>query len=486
MSGVIEHSRGREGVIWSFLSKLLTPLHAHVEKEDVKAHPSGDAAEGASSNTFDDVQKNVRDLLGQGKGAHGAHIRVIGLQVLREKVGAEWPRYQRVIHMVVENVLAKSLAKADRYLKVSDEIYLIAFADCEAKSATERTDEIAKALLDRLLGAQDVAPISVQAISGQMTLGEKAELNFEAKDGRTLLVASPLDVRAEGDASVAPGDVAWRESKPSPSHGAPQAARTDMEGALARAREAAERLSQTKIHLGYVPIWDVKKEVVSAYAVVAHARDGERRLFEHQALGPIPSDGAHLALDMRCLRQGITDLADLFSRGERSIVCVQVRYSSLQSKTGMRKILDEAARVPDFLRKYLAVVIVDVPPDVQLGVCSSIILTLRQRFTFVFMRLPSIKSQLDDFGRLGMDVATVQCMEPALTPATRGHIQRLLAQSTACRVPLTVEYVANSTVARDLAAMGVAYMTGPFISEPFAAPTGIRKHGLGDFPLKTP
>lgn len=464
----------RGGTFWSFLSRLLFRPSPASEATGDTRHDKAPPNKIPDHADIDEVRRNLAVLLDGDQSVSGAHIRVIGLHALKQKVGDDWPKFHRIIHMAVENVLARALSKSDRYLRIGDDLYLIAYAKTDAENATKRTDAIAAALLKHLLGTQREVPISIHAISGRINVSDGGGLSFDPVDA-SQSVPEPTDVVAE--------DVGWRE-QPKATIRVPVSPKREMELALEKAKETAQRLSEVNVELGYAPIWDAKKNIVSTYAVLPYRALGSSFAYEHQALGPIPSEGALLALDVRCLRHGITDIAKLYSNGERSLVCVQIKYSSLLSKTGMRKILEEASRVPDFLRKYLSIVIVGVPADFQLGTCSRIISMLRQHFRFIVLRAPSINSQLDDLSRLGMDVVAASLPEKdGLSPTVRAQIERLVSQSVTHRIALTIEYIPTIAAAREIQAIGVPYLSGHFLGPLLQAPAGVRPYGLSDLPL---
>lgn len=77
------------------------------------ARAAADATAANSKEILDDagiveVRRQLSAILDADGGVHGSHVRVIGLQALKEKVGGQWPKFHRIIHMMVEDVLARS------------------------------------------------------------------------------------------------------------------------------------------------------------------------------------------------------------------------------------------------------------------------------------------------------------------------------------------------------------------------------------------
>lgn len=467
-------SHRRDGNFWSFLSRLLSrPTHTGDEVTDTARRGAVTPNRIPDHASADDIRRSLAELLDDDQSAPGAHIRVIGLRALKQKVGSEWPKFHRFIHMAVENVLAKALSKTDRYIRIGDDLYIIAYAGTDAENASRRTDAIAEAFLKHLLGTQADTSISVQAVSGRIRISDDGGLHF---------APAHAPESAHVSAETTAGDIDWRDP-PKTTTGTSTSPKNHMEQALEKAKQAARRLSNAKVQLGYAPIWDTKKNIVSSYAVLPYRAVNSGYIYEHRALGIIPSKEAQLALDIRCLRRGITDLAELYSRNERSLICVQIKYDSLLSTVGMRDILKESSQVPEFLRKYLAAVIVGVPADVQLAASSRIIAMLRPYFRFVVLRAPSIKSQIDDLARMGMDVVAVPLPEKeGLSTEVRARIERLVSQSVAHKIALTVEYVPTVAVAAELQALGVPYLSGRFIGPLLQSPVGIQARDLSDFP----
>lgn len=473
--------------VWSFLSKLL-PGESMTTAEDTQTvaakrestHPASNAIQKEAS--VEEVRAALSALLDAQGEAAGAHLRVLGLHTVKSKVGEQWPKFRRTVHMTVENVLAKSLTKDDRFMRAEDDLYVIAYAKTDAAVATQRTDAIAAAVLKHLLGAQTESAIAVRAMSGRIKITDKGALTFSPL-GRG---ARPDGTTQKNSISGKAGDepeVVWSERD---ANGSADRERRAMEAALRTAQAHVAYAPGVDTKFSFMPIWNARKGAITNYTVLPFGYDNNEPLTEHRVLGRIPSDDAILELDLRCLRLGITEAAKLYDKGAASLICVQVNYRSLVMKTGLRQIIAIYAPVPDFLKKYLSIQIVGVPVEFSVGLMSDIVATLRPHFRGVVFRAPSLKTPIESLLAIKMNVLTFVHTDPKFSDVSRGQLKKILEHAKARQIAVTLEYLPNVQIAREARELGVTFIAGFFISPPKATPpAGFRLCDLEDFPLES-
>lgn len=483
--------------VWSFLAKLLpgdetakTESAQNFRTADVRVPVPSTSNEIGKESTVDEVRAALSSLLDAKGEAPGAHLRVLGLHTVKSKVGEQWPKFRRTVHITVENVLAKALTKDDRFMRAEDDLYVIAYARTDATAATQRTDAIAAAVLKHLLGTDTQSAVAVRAMSGRIKITDKGSLTFlplekgaRPEHGRVSSVISTdaaIALIPKPASKPSESEIVWHEDV----NDGVNREKEEMDAALQRARAFVNRAPNLVPSFSFTPIWNAKKNAITNYSVVPFGHEGEELLTEHRVLGRIPSDDAILDLDLRCMRIGITEAAKLYDKGTASLICIQVDYRSLVIKTGLHQIVEVCAPVPDFLKKYISVQIVGVPADFSVGFMTDITAMLRPHFRGIVVRAPSLRVPIESLLPVKMHVLTFVQTEPVLSEASRLQLKKVVAGATARQIAVTLEYVPDVAGAREARDLGVTFVTGSCISPLTTKPAaGFRMCGLEDFPL---
>src|SRR5690606_10326181 len=136
--------------------------------------------------------------------------------------------------------------------------------------------------------------------------------------------------------------------------------------------------------LAYMPLWDLRLQVLSAYFCSPREEPRSREIREmHEA------EAGRLALtDLLVMREGLVELVALLSAGGRSIVTLPVHFETL-ARARLRQIyLDFALAIPRNVRQYLAIELCGLPDGVAHGRLLEMINMIRPFCRAVFVRLP--------------------------------------------------------------------------------------------------
>jgi hypothetical protein len=490
--------------ISSFIASLLDGRAPSVD-DDLPSHDAdcGDVREiarpverilapGPSGN---ELRQTLTPLL-KDDGVLGANLQVLGLASLRKKVGAQWPSVRTVIHTAVEHILGKALTPHDCFVRVGDDLYVIAFDDTDSVSTARRTAEIGAAIVKQLLGDEGGIGVSVQMLGGRLTLNhdgnvvfteEQAEVPGRAAEGEPDRVEwASRQTPAAKDDNTEEIDRLIREA--SDIHESKlRAASETAEARVADAPKADPAVHRDKAvfpyTIGFAPIWDARKKAITTYAVLPHRRTNAGWRFGHDVLGSLPGVDEILELDVACLRAAIRETASSYKNNRAVLVLSQVHYWSISSKSGLTLLLKECARIPEFLRKYVAIQVVGMPAEISMSAAATALSMLHRHVRLIAAR-PHPAAAAATIKQLGFDILCVVQDEPEFTLVERAKMQRRVAEATAQGLPVVVEAVPVQGVAAELAELGIAHMSGLFAGEPLEEPMGLLWRDLDDFPLK--
>lgn len=436
-----------------------------------------------------------------------SNLQVLGLNALREKIGDQWTKHKNVIQTVIEGALGKALTAQDRYWRLDEEIYIIAFADSDVAKTVQRTEAIGAAIVRQLVGTKAETLVNVRALAGSLSQTVDGEIKFTQVNPNAKAMAASSDNGGRGArratevtfASLAKTmrgqeaaddlDALLQESiathkQRTGSALANKAAREfDIEESLRAARIAEQESSAFDYALGFSPIWDVKKKAITAYAVIPYYEARTQWHFEHSVLGSIPSAEDILDLDIACLRVAIRETAKSYTDSRAVLILAQVHYTTLSSKFGLAEVLRECGRAPDFLRKYIAVQIVGIPAEASVAILTNAVTQLHHHFRLVIGRF-TIKVSPMRIKHFGFDIVSLVHNAPDLSAADAEAQQKFIASARSYALPAVAEYITSPEMAQRFAALGMVCLSGRAIGDPMIAPQGVLLCDIDAMPIE--
>jgi EAL domain-containing protein (putative c-di-GMP-specific phosphodiesterase class I) len=462
----------------------------------------------AAGQAGEDLCQKLAPLWRNGTSTLGANVQIIGLGELKEKVGDHWARYRDVVHLAVEKVFEKTLAADDRYVRLGEDIYIVAFGDADPIVAAKRTEAIKAEIMRQLLGDEGSSSVSVQVTGGRIDVKPNGDVLFvdgapkgdAASKKKDDLHWSPFVAGVRADDVVD-----WAQRPAESSAAIDLAPAPDVDEALQEAIRAHGRRAfkgdficgrraygaagglddeagPFDYRLGFVPVWSASKGAITTYAVFPYWHQGDRWRFEREVLGDAAGEQSILALDVQSLRAGIKEAARLYANEIIVLTTVLIHYQSLMSKQGLAIIQHECAQIPEFMHKYISIVLIGTPARRPGSTLVNAVSMLRRHVRAVIARAkPGASAQ--DLKAQGFDGISIALGDGDFGQPEREAVQRWMTAARAAGLLLIVEYVPSGTVAAELVAMGADHMSGMFIGEPVAASPGVSMHTLDDFPL---
>ena len=436
-----------------------------------------------------------------------SNLQVLGLNALREKIGSQWLIHNNVIKTVIESALGKALTAQDRYWRLDDELYVIAFADTDVVKTMQRTKAIGAAIVRQLVGTETETLVNVKALAGSLSRSIDGKIQFTqshedmAANWQSSPTGNPADQRAtevtfaslaKSMRSRAADDdldallqhsIETHKQRTGSALANKIARERDMRDALLAAKVAEEESLSLNYSLGFSPIWDVKKKAITAYAVIPHYEASTRWYYEHEVLGSIPSAEDVLDLDIACLRIAIRETAKSYTDSRAVLILSQIHYKTLASKTALAEVLQECARLPDFLRKYIAIQITGIPAEASTSILTNAVTQLHHYFRVIAGRT-TLKTPLPSMKQFGFDIVSLMHVASEISAEETAAYQKFLMNARNHALPVVVEYVSTTAVANTFIELGMACISGHVIGDPMLAPQGVLLCEIDALPIK--
>ncbi|MBV1887097.1 MAG: hypothetical protein KUG61_08440 [Parvibaculaceae bacterium] len=412
------------------------------------------------------LQQQLEALFDEPDALLAGNVQLIGLEKVRKALGGEWERLKATIHIALENLLASQLRPQDRYLRVGEDSFLIIFSEDDELFVSQAVAKIVGKMRDLLLGSalHENGGVDIRSIIGRLTQDEAGHAKFEAIE----VEDEPVSSGAEkvGD-KLSPAFVQSGEEEAAP-----------------KLRQVVERKS-VAYETVYAPVWDAFHQVLSTYAVVPIAYGRNRNaapLIGHDVLPATATDVEIAELDMKHLQIMLEMIGELYENEFAVFLVASVHFKTL-SNGGLRdRYLALCRQTPEFLRKYISIQIVGVPPQVAESILTQRVAYLRPFFVGVNVRLSSLDVNALAYARSGVGGVTF-CYptDPVEMRAAPALIKRHVTDLLAHKIRLTIEMVPDLAVAGQLKDLRVTYLTGTCFGTLLDTPKNMKRYQLEDF-----
>jgi hypothetical protein len=398
------------------------------------------------------VESRIAAILKDGAAVQAGHIQIIGLGALKDRLGDKWPEKRAVIHEVLQSIISRRLSPQDVFFQKSEDEILIVFARLGADAARFVCARILQELNLHFLGNASLAGILVRTAVGVLD----GSLVYEAADMQALLAGF-------GEVEAGMADTAYfKDGAQTPAHLAQTWADTSYHG-----QALADQLPPC-LAAGYRPLWDVRREVLSTYAVDFTLWRGTARVPAYPA---IRHEEGIRAMDVSLLRHAAARIAALAEAGERLLLCLPVHYETVRSPALLHDYVQELGKVPHKLRQYLLIACDGFPEGVPHGKLAFISHAMTPWCRGVAVHVELGFRDVGAFADTGMTMAG--CRLPAHLPAPdvlEDRLRRFVASAAgAGMLPaiLGVDDVSSAALAR---AAGACFLEGDAIGRRHEAP----------------
>ncbi|TWB17231.1 hypothetical protein FBZ89_11182 [Nitrospirillum amazonense] len=383
---------------------------------------------------FTEAAPKLRAIFQAQTQAAAGSLHMVGLDSLRSRLGARWPRVADRVHMLAERLLRQMLNPRDAWFRHGEEGYIVVFHQLGRTEAGLVCAKLVEQLQRLLLGDVDTAAVRIHSAVHEM-------------DGELLFQSSSLHEMLSGAASLAGAAVAAETGadKASPwwAHAAPQ---------------------EEPVQVVYRPIWDVRKEVLSIYLARAmRPRRGRLPLWGYDCAADPQDMQQILGLDLDVLRQTMEVYGELYRNQFRCFLSVPVHFETLAGIARRREYLAALQAIPKELAAFLAFHVVGFPQGVPVSRATEMVAFLKQFSRVVIAVVESGCQDLPALAAAGIYIVTM-LLPPGASPKRWGpELSRFSHEALRLRVHAGVEGVDTSLMASYADGAGFHYMAGDFI-----------------------
>lgn len=373
-------------------------------------------------------------------------LQVLSFENLRTLLGTEWPKHKSDVHRSVEEILQSELGPWDFSTLVGQEHMLIIYND----------DDVAAA-------KKTASHIEIQ-IENKVGKGYQSTLS-DIRRGSQKLTRKLISERK----------LAFRDAEAAHQHYG-----SSTEATLSNLGSFTDKSRQPH-EVGYAPMWNVRQEVLTGYAVVPIVRkqDGPP-LIGYDVLSKPTMLADMQAIDIEMLQAQIDMAADLMQNNFTALLASQIHFDTLSFMSSRREILGITQKIPDWLRNTLMVQLIGVEENTPASTIAQRTAGLGGRFRAMIVRVPNAKFPLASCKAAGANVVSYLVSPYQTDDQVVNEAVRLIAEAKKNHLLTCFENVFTVELASRLKDLGAIFVTGSFLGEPVEIPDNMQRLTMED------
>lgn len=131
-----------------------------------RAAPASQAAQDRLA--FETGLRQFQTLRGTA-GYVAGRVHMLNTDLVRERLGARWPKLEQRIHEIIKGELKRRLSPHDLFTRVNESSYVIVFGDCSELEAQVKIALLSERLLEKLLGEEEARHLEALGVQRLIT-----------------------------------------------------------------------------------------------------------------------------------------------------------------------------------------------------------------------------------------------------------------------------------------------------------------------------
>ena len=303
---------------------------------------------------------------------HASRVNIIGLKRVKERFGATWQHVADRADRIARNAIERHLEPGDIYATWGEDTYITVFARLSEHEARVKCYLIGNEIVHTLLGEDAAEYLEVKTAITRVD----GSVDLQAVGSMETLFAG-----AEVISTLAP--------PPEPAPPAPEVAAADVDMDLAfvpieRDRPVPMALDPVRadvlagVDFVFRPMWDPMRNVIATYLCVPQVKLSDIDGAVGDASLAVSGDAdATAQLDSATIARVKEDLTAMQVDGRRVIIAMPVHFETLCSAARRRRCAAEIGTIPEPMKQYLVVEVIDVPAGVLKSRLMEVIAPLR-------------------------------------------------------------------------------------------------------------
>lgn len=429
------------------------------------------------------LKERLKGILERQATVTAGSIQLIGLDALREKIGARWSGVREKVHIFVQRIMMAMLSPQDAWFRYGDDGYIVVFARLDKSAAQLICGKLIAEIHRNLLGDPDVDEIVVSTVvfdvHGGLALetADLGDLLREAVSQQETLQSSPTRAPAPQP----------RQGSPSADDASPLFESDD--NAIDDTNDNARRLEalqaavqghagRRRPHVVFRAVWDVQRAVFSTYRCVPARGAARYNAISGYDVLPDPEDSdAIFALDCETLTKSLTIAVELYHNNFRYFSCVPLHFESLANSRRRAEYVQLLKIAPKDVMQFVEFSVHGLPSGVPLGRLLEIKTFLLPHCRLIIPMLEHDERNLSAYAQSGVKVLGTR-IPPTLGDAEA--VERLRTFALAARKNALTAYAAGirSEAMFDAAcASGARFLSGPYFGPDQEYPQHMRHCG---------
>lgn len=404
---------------------------------------------------MDQLRRNARQILAEGKPITAGCIHLIGLSEIRDSMGPRWDAAKERVHHYAHRVLERMLSPGDLWFRHGESDYVVVFARLDKTAAQLVCGKIVATLHESLLGNNDFSRIRVTTAVLQID----GEVLMETTRLDDLLARAAAEARA--GAAQAP-ETAGRTGSADP-----------LDDEVPIRRLSLPQHPPPPPSVVFRPYFDAKKKVISTY-VCRPGQDTEHYLASKRT-GDLHWERAVVGLDHEALATAVEVYADLYANKFRYAQTIPIHYDTLAVLRHRRNYIEQCRMIPAYLTNFLAFELQNLPIGIPYGRLSEIVAMLRPFCRAVIAQLPEEAVDLVAYSQAGIKgVGTViDPMASEVQAADQLHAFGIAVRKAGLFA--YVDGVRSAAMLRAAEDSGILYIAGPVVGPDADVPEHVHR-----------
>jgi hypothetical protein len=301
----------------------------------------------------------IRRMLERTPSVHASRLNIIGLKHVKERLGPSWQHVADRADRIARNIIERHLEPGDIFATCGEDSYITVFARLSEQEARVKCYLIGNEIVRTLLG-EDAAEqlevktavtrvdgsVDLQAVGSMETLFAGAEVISPLAPPSECAPPAPAAEAADGLDKDLPFVPIKRDRPPTKSG----AARANL---------------LTGVEFVFRPMWDPMRSVIATYLCVVQVKLPEADGVVGDASRAVAGDSDAVAqLDSLTIARVKQELTAMAADGRRVIIAMPIHFDTLCSAARRRRCAAEIGSIPEPMKQYLVIEIIDVPAGV--------------------------------------------------------------------------------------------------------------------------
>ena len=332
-------------------------------------------ANGANADEVEFLAEIGR-LLKRSPSLQASRVNVIGLKRVKDRFGDGWQRVAARADRIARNVIERHLEPGDIYATWGVDTYITVFARLSEQEARVKCYLIGNEIVRTLLGEEASEYLEIKTavtrVDGGIDLKEVGSMDrlFEGAE-----VISPLAPPPE----PAPPPPTERADALSSEMGL-SFVPIELDRPAGTVESAPVVVTDVLAGVDFVfrPMWDPMRNVIATYLCVPQVRLSDLSGAVGDASLAVAGDAQAIArLDGAVIARVKADLKAMAHDGRRLIIAMPIHFETLCSGAQRRRATAELGSIPEAMKQYLVIEVMDVPSGVLKSRLMEVIAPLR-------------------------------------------------------------------------------------------------------------